>query len=295
MRVLTSFKTTNLDLHGEAVAHKIAHGKLAAHHLASLQKDHDHHQRSRDALMKELKQHGITAVEVRRGMYWPDMGDIDAVIAVGGDGTLLEASHHIKNSKVPLIGIRSSPMSVGFLCYCSFDGISEMVEELAEGHLPAVLTPRLQGGIRRVESGFESLTVPILNDLLYTNSNPAATSRYKITFNGKEETQRSSGIWIATPAGSTGAISAAGGKQVSIRSQEMQFCVRELHKIGDIRGMTQLQQGFFDPDTTPLVIENHSMEGMLALDGHQGKIDLSFGDTVTVCRAEPLRLVTELG
>jgi NAD+ kinase len=290
---LTSFKSTNLDLHGEAIQHKIAFGHLAPQHLRLLQSDHEHHQRCREALTKQLKKQGITAVEVRRGMYWPDMSNIDAVITVGGDGTLLEASHHIKTSTVPLIGIRSSPMSVGYLCYRSFEGIAEVVSQLAQGTLPGVLTPRLQGVVRRADSGFETQTVPLLNDLLYTNSNPAATSRYKLSFEGTEEVHRSSGMWISTPAGSSGAIYAAGGQQVSIRSQLMQFYVRELHRVSE-GPRSVLQGGFFAGETSSLLIENLTMDGLLALDGHQGKIELSFGDTVSLRRAEDLCLVTEL-
>lgn len=293
MRVLLSCKTTNLDLHGEVIQNKITYGRLAAEHLRTLQEDHRFHHQTRDALLKLLKRRGIAMVEVRRGMYWPEMSDIAAVIALGGDGTLLEASHHIRTSDIPLVGVRSSPMSVGFLCYRSFEGLEEMVEQLATNTLPAVLTQRLQAVVKRADTGFESVSVPVLNDLLYTNHSPAATTRYKLSFNGTAEEHRSSGLWISTPAGSTGAIFAAGGKQVSIRSKDFQFFVRELHRIGDGKN-NKLQQGFFDPDTVSLTIENHCMQGLLALDGHQGKVDLGFGDTIAVKRAQPLKLVSEL-
>ncbi len=293
MRVLMSCKVTNLDLHGEAIKAKIAHGHLAPAHLGHLQEDHDHHFRCRDLLQKSLKQQGVEVLEVRRGMYWPDMKEIDAVITVGGDGTLLEASHHIRSSDVPLIGLRSSPMSVGFLCYTAVEGLEAMVQQLVQQQLPHILTPRLQASILRMDSGFETTTVPILNDLLYTNNSPAATTRYSLRVNDKEEIQRSSGLWLATPAGSTGAIYAAGGKQVSVRSGKYQFFVRELHRIGD-ESRNSLHQGYFDPEVDTLLIENHCMKAMLALDGHQGTIDLAYGDQITLQRSIPLRLVTDL-
>lgn len=39
--------------------------------------------------------------------------DVDLVIAVGGDGTVLSASHFI-NSKIPLVGVNSDPTRLNF-------------------------------------------------------------------------------------------------------------------------------------------------------------------------------------
>ena len=41
---------------------------------------------------------------MQRGEIWPDLSTIKAVITVGGDGTVLEASQEIEDKKVPLIG-----------------------------------------------------------------------------------------------------------------------------------------------------------------------------------------------
>ena len=46
-------------------------------------------------------------------------------------------------------------------------------------------------------------TVAVINDVLIAHKNPAATSRYLLELNKTKEEQRSSGIWIATPMGST--------------------------------------------------------------------------------------------
>jgi hypothetical protein len=50
----------------------------------------------------------------------------------------------------------------------------------------------------------------LLNDGLLTNANPAAMCRYILRVDGAEEWQASSGVWIATAAGSTGGIGSAG-------------------------------------------------------------------------------------
>ena len=52
----------------------------------------------------------------------------------------------------------------------------------------------------------------VLNDILICHHNPGAMSRYYLTVGRVREEQRSSGVWIATAAGSSGGLHSAGGK-----------------------------------------------------------------------------------
>ena len=52
--------------------------------------------------------------------------------------------------------------------------------------------------------------VPVLNDALLVTDCPAATAKYVIQNEGRAQKQFSSGVWISTAAGSTGAIHSAG-------------------------------------------------------------------------------------
>ena len=75
----------------------------------------------------------------------------------------------------------------------------------------------------------------VLNDVLFSHPIPAATTRYAIRRDGRAEEQRSSGVWIATAAGSTAAIHSAGGKILPITSQRLQFVVREPYEKRGVR------------------------------------------------------------
>lgn len=77
---------------------------------------------------------------------------------------------------------------------------------------------------------------PALNDVLFASQHPAATTRYWIRRKGSHdgssyrEEQKSSGIWIATPAGSTAAYRSAGGRRMPFTACRFAFKVRELYK-----------------------------------------------------------------
>lgn len=289
MHVLVSCKTTNLDVHGEQIRRKIAAGLLSQDHLDRLQEDHRQHYQSLEILQEELTRRQISFVEVGRGLYWPDLVGVDAIITLGGDGTVLEASRHIIEEAIPVLGVRSSDMSVGHLCACYADGIAGMIEKLAEGSLQTRELSRLMAKIRVTESGGELITEPVLNDFLYSSRNPAATSRYGISLGSVREIQKSSGIWLAAPAGSTAAIAAAGGTPVSLDRADFQYVVREPYTPPG-RAAYQIDKGFFDPDQDSLVIENHCEEAILALDGQRGQVSLKFGDTITFLRAPSLQV-----
>lgn len=290
MHILISCKITNLDVHGEAVRKKIAQARLSVAHLKRLQADHDQHHRSLEALLGFLEQQGISYVEVQRGQSWPDLKQVDAVISVGGDGTVLEASHHILDTSLPILGIRSSSMSVGHLCACEFSTIATFVTALAEGRLTTRQVERLRAKINFLDSGTSTYSAPILNDFLYANANPAATTRYQVRVGEQSELQKSSGIWVATAAGSTAGIYAAGGTPSPISDKQFQYLVREpFCPPGQPR--PQNLRGRFSPEANPLFIENHCEHAILALDGQHGQIDLHFGDSLTFERASPLALV----
>ena len=115
------------------------------------------------------------------------------------------------------------------------------------------------------------------------------TSRYKLIINGEEEEQRSSGVWLATGAGSTAAIFAAGGSVHPMESEGFQYLVRELYR--PVANEAKFSRGLISPKSfSQFVIENRMNKAMLAIDGQHGRISLSFGDQVKIGMAEPLML-----
>lgn len=287
MLVLVVTKTTNYELHGARVEAKLEQGRISKESLLRLKTAHDEHYATLKRLHEVLARNLVDYIEVTREHEHPPLGNYEAVITVGGDGTLLAASHRMVTGG-RLYGIRSSPSSVGYLCCAGPDEIEVLVQGIVADTIPTVTVSRLSAEIYRVDTALIDTTPPVLNDFLYTNSNPAATTRYKLSFQDHTETHRSSGIWVATAAGSTAAILAAGGERRPIEDLKAQFKVRELYRLGHVQ--PRLDGALFEAGQDVVEIENRCPEAILALDGQHGIVPLTYGDIVRFQSAAPITL-----
>lgn len=288
MKVLVVSKTSNLDLFGEEVRNQVTRGTMPRDRLERLEQAHADHYQTRDNLLTTLRAHHIEYTLIGRGRFWPELEPYHAIITVGGDGTVLEASHHIIETQRPIVGIRSSNLSVGRLCCGDATQLEAIVSALAAHTLPWVTVDRLTAEIQFVRHGGIQRTQPVLNDFLYTHLNPAATTRYRLQWGAKKEDQLSSGIWISTGVGSTAAIHTAGGEATSLQDSRFQFYVRELYSPAS--RPCALQTAWFTPEVTPLSIENYSERAILAFDGQHGRVELRYGDRVQFLRGPKLTL-----
>lgn len=284
-RALIIRKPTNLEQHQLLQAQSLVVATDPAYlQLATLA--HDEHYACLARLKQSLLHHNIEVLEASRGQGWPK-GDFDVVIALGGDGTLITASYGLKKD-TPLIGIRSSSASVGFLCAGDQDNVDDVIERYMDDRLLYVERQRLCAKIFRAAGQQENIQTPTLNDFLFAAASPAATTRYRIGFQDRVESHRSSGIWIATATGSTAAIGAAGGVPMDAGDQHLQFLVRELYHRKE-EGLT-ITHGFADPLVDDFWIENHCPAAILALDGEKQVIKIHFGDVIRFTHAERVRV-----
>ena len=155
----------------------------------------------------------------------------DLWISLGGDGTFLYSSH--QNTKAPLLGINSSPgTSVGNFCRFNMFDHSEQIITLLKNIKNQRMKPKRLERLQLVLDNVK-IPIPILNDILVTDKNPAVINTYVIAYKKKREAQKSSGIWITSPSGSTAAYRSSGGKVFSwygSRKKNYGFIVRELYK-----------------------------------------------------------------
>ena len=214
-------------------------------------------------------------------------GHCDLVVIVGGDGTLLGASHGV-GPGVPILGVNSAPdHSVGFFCGAK------------KGEARAALAAALDGSLRRtelarmrVDRNGEPLLTRVLNEALFCHLSPAATSRYILRWLGadgrvlSEEEQKSSGLWVGPAAGSTAAQRSAGGRVLPFASSKLQYVVREPYRPhGESLGMTL---GLVGEDES-LTIKSKMRRSCLFLDGDHIAHEVTIGDVVTLRRSdEPL-------
>jgi NAD+ kinase len=206
------------------------------------------------------------------------------VISVGGDGTLLAASHWVTGGS--LLGVNSAPRSsVGYLTLARRASLPRILGRIASGTL-------LPHPVTRLEVALEGkILPPALNDVLIAHEQPAATSRYRLRLGRRAEEHRSSGLWVATAAGSTAGIRSAGGQAMPLDARRLQFRARELYRA---RGHgANLEAGFVEPDEK-LVVESAMAAGWLFIDGARMAVRFPFGAQAIFRIAEqPLRLFAD--
>ncbi len=279
-------KPTNLEQHEALEAKHMVKVPIDDNYRHFLEMAHEGHLHSQGVLRDSLKSHGIDYHEVKAGEPKPDI-HFDLVIALGGDGTLITSSYYI-NDSTPIIGIRSSSASVGFLCAGDHADIPGIIEAYQANQLRYTDRHRFYAHVHKHDGTIETSSIAALNDFLFAAESPAATTRYKITFLGRVETHKSSGVWIATATGSTAAIGAAGGTFMGAADRHFQFLVRELYQKSE-EGLL-LSQGFCDTTQDQFWIENQSPASILALDGEKLIMKVGFGEKLTFTLANPIRV-----
>ena len=144
--------------------------------------------------------------------------DADLVLTVGGDGTVLTAA--TLTGGMPFLTVNSDPIgSVGHYTRCRAETLAAALAAWRTGRCPVRELARLDLVHRGVRDTF-------LNDCLFANPNPAAVCRHRIETPDGASVLRSSGVWVSTATGSTGAIRSAGA-QACTAPAALLFKVRE--------------------------------------------------------------------
>ncbi len=205
-----------------------------------------------------------------------DARGLDLVITVGGDGTLLSASHSVAD--VPILGINSAPeYSVGFFCGARRGEATSAIGRALRSELRRAVLTRMQVCVNgRV------VAARVLNDALFCHASPAATSRYIVRLGDIEEEQKSSGFWIGPAAGSTAAQRSAGGRVIALTSKRLQLVVREPYTPHGER--YRLRHALIPPGV-PLVVRSKIADGKIFIDGPNRTIDVSVGDVLEFTQA----------
>jgi NAD+ kinase len=147
--------------------------------------------------------------------YWPshpqpiNVRTLDALVTLGGDGTLLRGARLLRGAPVPVLGVNLG--KVGFLTAAGKDGISEALERLASRNYVTEERGTLQASI--VPARGEATPLPVaLNDVIIHKGGVARLIRLSVRVNGQDVGNYSAdGLIVATPTGSTAYSLSAGG------------------------------------------------------------------------------------
>jgi len=137
------------------------------------------------------------------------LGEIcDLVIVVGGDGSLLGAARELAKSKIPLLGVNRGRL--GFLTDISPADLEERLEKVLQGEYIEETRFLLDGHVERNGQPFGFGTA--LNDVVLHPGKSTRMIGFDLYIDGHfVYSQRSDGLIVATPTGSTAYSLSAGG------------------------------------------------------------------------------------
>ena len=200
----------------------------------------------------------------------------DLVIAIGGDGVMLEAARRATPCGIPILGVNMG--RVGYMTELEMNEL-DLLEKIftEEFHLDERAMLRVDIRSSKGQSRFSAYA---LNEAVIANGSTARIVDLELSDNGQLVSEyRADGLVIATPTGSTAYSLSAGGPIIDPKLSC--FCVTPIcpHSL--------VARPLVFPDSAVLEIKNICVREKvlhLTVDG-KATFDLFFGDTVVITKA----------
>jgi len=213
------------------------------------------------------------------------VGDVDIVLVLGGDGTLLGMADQIAEAgtDVPILGVNFG--SLGFLTEVTLEELYPALEAAVSGQARVEERLMLRSTTERRGKRFAEHLV--LNDVVITKTAKSRMIDLSVWVGDEFLTRvRADGLIIATPTGSTAYNLAAGGPIVQPNVDAI--------IVNPIAPHTLTNRPIVIPSDAAVRVQpvmDGRDEVFVTFDGQTG-FDLEAHDEVRVCRAEaPLRLL----
>jgi NAD+ kinase len=209
--------------------------------------------------------------------------DVEFIVVMGGDGTILSVARHFGGMGVPIFGVNLG--GLGFLTEISLDELYPcMSEHMLTGKFEVEERLMLSATLSR--HGQIIWRETVLNDAVINKGALARIAEMTTWIDGEYLTvYRADGLIVTTPTGSTAYNLSAGGPIV----------YPTLHNLIllPICSHTLSNRPIILPDTVTVAVtlDEKVQDVYLTLDGQVGKA-MEPGDRVEICRAPyPLKLV----
>lgn len=156
-----------------------------------------------EAMAQLLPGHGLEVCSREQ------MGEqCDLVIVIGGDGSLLGAARAVARYNVPVLGINRG--SLGFLTDIQPDHLEEQIGEVLDGKFMVESRFLLEAELKR--NGVVVGHSDALNEVVLHPGKVTKMIRFELFIDGQfVYSQRSDGLIVATPTGSTAYALSGGG------------------------------------------------------------------------------------
>jgi len=198
----------------------------------------------------------------------------DLVLAVGGDGTFLRAAQFIRHQLI--FGVNADVKSKeGFFMQSSRKDFEGKLKKIIDDNFEIKKLPRLEAHIdgSRINSY-------ALNEFYIGARKGYHAAKYMIELNGVKERHKSSGVLVATPAGSHAWASACFSKKLPLSSNNLQFVVREPYE-GRIFRNYRLKHGILKKGQK-LKIYSEMLDGVVVADSVGKEFAFRNGSIATI-------------
>jgi NAD+ kinase len=211
----------------------------------------------------------------------------DALVVLGGDGTLLAASHLLEDHVVPVLGVNFG--SLGFLTEITLPELYPALESVLQGRYDYEERRMLKAEMG--QPGRAADPMHVLNDVVVTKATLSRIIEIEVTVDGLFVSSfRADGLIVSSPTGSTAYNLAAGGPIIHSRLPAMVLTPICPHML------TNRPLVISDEAVVELRLR-HADDGAahITFDGQRG-FPLSAGDSVRVTRStRTVRLVKAPG
>lgn len=150
------------------------------------------------------------------------------LIALGGDGTLLQAAREGAPFGIPVLGVNFGRL--GFLCEIEREDVFDALERVLRSEYQIQERLMLQAVIKR--SGEENFTQLALNDVVFSRDNSEGVITLQVNLSGEPSASYpADGLIVATPTGSTAYSLSAGGPIISPNVQAILLTPLAAHTL----------------------------------------------------------------
>jgi NAD+ kinase len=199
---------------------------------------------------------------------------LDALISLGGDGTLLRAARFLNGADVPIMGVNLGRL--GFLTSCRGKDFAKMLPRISKRQYQTDSRMTLEA---TPTGGNPAPPLRALNDVVLHKGGFARVLSFRVLVNREEVgTLAADGIVISTPTGSTAYSLSAGGPIVAPTVESILITPVSPHTLA-------VRPILLPPDAVIVVQpEDAPQEVLVTVDG-QGGTSLGTGQGLSIKRA----------
>jgi len=197
------------------------------------------------------------------------------LIILGGDGTMLRASHLAAQYSTPMLGINLGDL--GYLTDVDRHEGLIAIEKMLSGHFK-----------RERRMMLEARGVLALNEVLIHREGSSRLMAFRICVNGDHmDTLRADGVIVSTPTGSTAYNLSAGGPILRPDSEMIVITAVSPHSL-----YTRPWVLSGNDEVTLIPVDTHGGKAVISIDG-EVRFYLDCNETVTIKRSEHMATVVK--